>query len=163
MGNDICFQQKDWMFSCCIGGLLYRGNKLLLRYSIIEERYEIPGCYLSFGEFTQASLAHRLMEQTGAAVKVGRLAAVVERFFEDKTPCHQVNLFYLAEFKDPNAIPVKNFPVLNELGEEQRNKEFHWVDLNQLDNIELYPSCLLFHLKSLPEHILHLQENQLAD
>ncbi len=163
MSNEICFAQKDWMFSCCIGGLLYRRNKLLLQYSTIDEYYDIPGCLVSFGEYTQATLARRLMEQSGGAVKVGRLAAVVEQFSEKQTPCHQINLYYLAELKDPEALPEHPFAVLNELGEEHRNLEFRWVDVDALQKIELYPNCLRPYLKEMPEHILHLQENRLED
>lgn len=163
MSNEICFSRKDWMFNCCIGGLLYRENKLLLRYSTIDECYELPGSYASLGEYTEATLAHCLMEQSGAAVNVGRLAAVVETFSEKRIPCHQINFCYLAELKDPQALPEQPFPVLNELGEVCRNLEFRWVELENLDRIDLMPLCLRPYLKALPDHILHLQENRLED
>ncbi len=161
--HDILFQREDWMFSCRVGGLLYRDGKLLLQRTVGDQSYSIPGGHVSFGEFSRETLARELMEETGAAVKVGRLAAVVELFWQWRKPCHQINFFYLAELKNKDALPAVSFSALDELGQERIGLEFCWVDIDRLDQISLYPTCLRPYLKQLPEHILHLQENQLED
>ncbi len=159
--NDICFQQQDWMFSCRVGGLLYRDGKLLLQHLIGADTYTIPGGHVSFGEFSRETLARELMEETGAAIKVGRLAAVVELFWQWKKPCHQVNFYYLAELKNSDALSSYNFSAFDELGQERKEVEFCWVHLKDLEHIKIQPTCLQPYLKQLPENVIHLMENQL--
>ncbi len=161
--HDILFERKNWMFSCRVGVLLYREGKLLLQRTMGDDSYAIPGGHTSFGEYSQETLARELMEETGAAINVGRLAAIVELLWQWRKPCHQVNFYYLAELKNKDALPSYNFSALDELGQERKGLEFCWVDVKQLDQIKMQPACLQPYLKRLPEHIIHLQENQLED
>ena len=151
------------MFSCRTGVLLYRDDKLLLQRNVNEESYSLPGGHVSFGEFTQETVARELMEETGAAVNVGRLCAVVELFWQWTKPCHQINFYYLAELKNRDALPYRSFKVLDEMGQERVDLEMCWVDVERLDDIRIYPACIQPYLKELPEQILHLQENELED
>ncbi|MBR6793877.1 MAG: NUDIX domain-containing protein [Clostridia bacterium] len=159
--HDLLFQREDWMFSYRVGGLLYRDGKLLMQRTMGENSYSIPGGHVSFGEFSRETLARELIEETGAAIKVGRLAAVVELFWQWRKPCHQVNFYYLAELKNKDALPSYNFFAMDELGQQQKALEFCWVDLKQLHRVEIQPACLKPYLAQLPDHIIHLQENQL--
>ncbi|MBQ2932639.1 MAG: NUDIX domain-containing protein [Clostridia bacterium] len=157
---DILFEQQEWMFSYRIGGLLYRDGKLLLQREVGDDRYAIPGGHVAFGEYSQQTLARELSEETGAAVKVGRLCFMVELLWEWRKPCHQLNLFYLAQLKNPDALPKENFRVLDELGQEKHDLEFCWVDLKELSKIKLFPACLKPYLAELPDQIVHLQEKE---
>ena len=168
MGNkindqDILFQRDDWMFSYRTGVLLYRDNKILLQHIVGDDGFSIPGGHVSFGEFSRETLARELMEETGAAINVGRLAAVVELLWQWKKPCHQLNLYYLAELKNSDALPYRSFAALDELGQERMELEFCWVDLDRLDQVRVYPACMKPYLHQLPDHIIHLQENQLEN
>lgn len=158
---NILFDQKDWMFSYRIGGLLYREGKLLLQREIGDDHYAIPGGHVCFGEYSQQALARELSEETGAAVNVGRLCFMVELFWEWRKPCHQLNLFYLAEPKNINALPAGSFPMLDELGQERADLEFCWVELKDLPKLKLFPACIKPYLVKLPEQIVHLQEKEL--
>ena len=161
MDKDTLFRQESWMFSYRVGGLLYQDDKLLLQRTIGDTAYTIPGGYGSFGEFSQETLARNFQEETGAAVKVGKLCFLVELFFPWKKPCHQINLYYLMELKNKNALPIMPFKVFDELGQERNNLEFCWVPLKELDQITVYPTCVHPYLKEIPEQLLHLQQNDL--
>ncbi len=161
MAEDILFDQKDWRFSYRAGALLYRGNKILLQRSEGDGSYSLPGGHVGLGEFSRPALARELMEETGAAITVGRLCFTVELMFMWNKPCHQISYYYLAELKDPAALPYDNFKAYDELGRERVGVEFCWVDLKELKHIEIYPVCIRPYLCNLPEQIIHLQENQL--
>ena len=103
MAEDILFQQRDFIFSYRVGALLYRDGKILMQRSLGDGGYALPGGQVAFGEFSQKALARELMEETGAAIKIGRLCAVAEVFFQWQKPCHQINLYYL-------AIAIKSSP-----------------------------------------------------
>lgn len=149
------------MFSYRVGGLLYRDGKLLLQRVVGDDAYAIPGGHVAFGEFTQETLARELMEETGAAVKVGRLCAVDELMWQWKKPCHQINFYYLVELKNPDVLSKVPFYALDDLGQERIDLEFCWIDVEQLEQITLYPKALQPYLKALPDHLIHLQENDL--
>lgn len=159
MAEDIMFVQKDFIFSYRVGAVLYREGKILLQRSLGDEGYALPGGQVSFGEFSQKTLARKLMEETGAAVKVGRLCAVAEVFFQWQKPCHQVNFYYLAELKNADALPQGSFNGYDLLGRERRDLEFSWVPLGELDRIKIYPRCMKPYLKAMPDSVVHLQQN----
>ena len=160
MAEDILFQQADWMFSYRVSAILWRDGKLLVQRTLGDQGYALPGGQVSFGEYSQKTLARELMEETGAAVNVGRLCAVAELFFQWKKPCHQINLYYLAELKNPEALPAAPFYAYDSLGRERSDLEFSWVSLEELDRIEVYPKCLKPYLKELPDHVVHLQQKE---
>lgn len=158
---DILFEQKDWMFSYRIGGLLYRDGKLLLQREVGDDCYAVPGGHVAFGEYSQQALARELFEETGVAVNVGRLCLMVELFWEWRKPCHQINLFYLVKPKNQDALPSGNFYVQDELGQEKHDLEFCWVDLKEIPKLKLFPACIKPYLANLPDQIVHLQEKEL--
>lgn len=159
MAEAIMFDQKDFIFSYRVGAVLIQGGKILLQRSLGDEGYALPGGQVSFGEFSREALARKLMEETGAAVKVGRLCAVAEVFFQWQKPCHQVNFCYLAELKNAEALPQGSFYAYDSLGRERRDLEFSWIPLNELNRIKIYPRCIKPYLKEMPDSVVHLQQN----
>ena len=126
--------------------------------TVHQDGYTLPGGQVSFGEYSQKALAQKLMEETGAAVHIGRLAMVAELFFQWKKPCHQINFYYLAEVKNAEALPSDSFRAYDALGRERPEAEFEWIAADRLDKIKIYPSCLKPYLKDLPDHVVHLQQ-----
>lgn len=159
MAEDILFSQKDFIFSYRVGAVLYRDGEILLQRSLGDEGYALPGGQVAFGEFSQKALARELMEETGAAIQIGRLCAVAEVFFQWQKPCHQINLYYLAELKNSDALPKGSFYAYDSLGRERRDLEFSWISLDALDRIKVYPRCIKPYLKEMPDSVVHLQQN----
>ena len=159
MAEDILFTKKDFIFSYRVGALLYRDGKILLQRSLGDEGYTLPGGQVTFGEFSQKTLARELMDQTGAAIKVGRLCAVAEVFFQGQKPCHQIDLCYLATLKNPDALPQGLFHAYDSLGRERQDLEFSWISLDELDGMMIHPHCIKPYLKKMPDSVVHLQQN----
>lgn len=163
MAEDILFEKKDWMFSYRAGALLWRDGKLLMQRTVSKEGYTLPGGQVSFGEYSQKALARKLMEETGAAVRIGRLAMVAELFFQWKKPCHQIDFYYVAEVKDADALPKGVFHAYDALGRERPELEFCWLSPAELKKAKLYPSCIKPYLANLPDHVVHLQQTDLEE
>ncbi len=163
MAEDILFEQKDWMYSFRVGAFLWRGGKLLMQRTVNKEGYTLPGGQVAFGEYSQKALARKLMEETGAAVRIGRLAMVAELFFQWKKPCHQINFYYVAEVKDAEALPQGTFHAYDALGRERPELEFEWIAPEQMDKLKVYPGCIKPYLKKLPDHVVHLQQTDLEE
>ena len=161
MAEDILFEQRDWMFSYRAGALLWRDGRLLMQRTVSKEGYTLPGGQVSFGEYSQKALARKLMEETGAAVCIGRLAMVAELFFQWKKPCHQIDFYYVAEVKDADALPKGSFYAYDALGRERPELEFCWLSPAELKKAKIYPSCIKSYLADLPDHVVHLQQTDL--
>ena len=159
----ICFEQKEYIFSYRVGALLWRDGKLLLQKNIQKAGYTLPGGQVSFGEYSQKALARKLMEETGAAVNIGRLAMIAELFFQWNKPCHQVNFYYLAKLKNEDAMPQENFPAYDSLGHVRAETEFCWLSPSELKKAKIYPRCIKPYLLELPDHIVHLQQADLEE
>ena len=160
MAQEILFEQKDWMYSYRVGALLWREGKILMQRTVHSDGYTLPGGQVPFGEYSQKALAQKLMEETGAAVHIGRLAMVAELFFQWHKPCHQVCFYYLAEAKNAEALPKGPFRAYDELGRERPESEFEWIEAKRLDEIKIYPSCIKPYLKDLPDYVVHLQQKE---
>ncbi|MBQ7035857.1 MAG: NUDIX domain-containing protein [Clostridia bacterium] len=163
MAEQICFEQKDYIFSYRAGALLWRDGKILMQKNMDKEGFTLPGGQVCFGEYTTQTLARALREETGAAIQIGRLAMVAEVFFQWKKPCHQINLYYIAELKNPDALPKEDFFAYDSLGQVQSEKEFCWIGADQLKKLKVYPSCIKPYLQNLPNEIVHLQPKDLED
>lgn len=161
MAEDLLFNRRDWMFSCRVGALIYRDGKILLQQAAGDAGYAIPGGHVAFGEFTDETLAREILEETGAAVRIGRLCAVCELFWRWKKPCHQLNFYYLAYLQDPGALLQERFYAFDALGNERIELEFCWIPVEQISRLRVYPQCLKPYLAHPPTSVLHLQENDL--
>jgi ADP-ribose pyrophosphatase YjhB (NUDIX family) len=159
----ICFEQKDYIFSYRAGAMLWRDGKLLMQRNLEKEGFTLPGGQVSFGEYSQKALARKLMEETGAAVKIGRLAIIAELLFRWKKPCHQINFYYLAELKNADALPENNFSAYDSFGRARAETEFCWLSKEELKVAKIYPRCIKSYLQNLPENIVHLQETDMEE
>lgn len=141
MDKDIIFKTEDYVFSYRVAGVLVRDGKVLLQRPTNDTAYAIPGGHVSFGETNEETLVREFKEEIDADIKVERLKWVGEIFFPwgDK-PCHQICLFYEVSLKDPTHIPLDGgFYGKEELEGKEFNLEFVWIDVKEIENIELYP------------------------
>ncbi|MBW2092943.1 MAG: NUDIX hydrolase, partial [Deltaproteobacteria bacterium] len=84
-----------------VGGLLFRGDELLLVKRAKEPgfgRWSIPGGAVEVGETLAQGLAREMAEEIALNVEVGPLVEIVERIFHDpegKVQYHYIILDYL--------------------------------------------------------------------
>ena len=156
----LVFDQKDREFSYRVGALLYREGKLLMRKIKGAERYILPGGYPEWGENSKVALARCLLEQSGAAVMVGRLCILAELFFGIEKSRHQLQPIFLAELKNSNALPKETFPAYDSLGQPMEEEEFCWVEPERLEQAQVLPRCIRPYLKELPDYVIHLQDRE---
>ena len=96
-------------------------------------------------------------EEIGADITVGDLKWVAEIFFPwgDK-PCHQICLYYDVAIKDDTQIPVDGIFMGDEQIEGRNFKmEFHWMPIEALGQIEVYPAKIADLMKRYNEGVQH--------
>lgn len=141
MGRDIIFKTDEYVFSYRVAGVLVCNGKVLLQRPQNDTAYAIPGGHVALGETNEETLIREFKEEINADIKVDELKWVGEIFFPwgDK-PCHQICLFYNVLLTNHTTIPLSGSFWGTELLEDKSFKlEFSWIDIKDIETIELYP------------------------
>ena len=155
--SDILFHKDDFVFSYRVAGVLLRDNKILLQKPTNDTVYALPGGHVEFGETNAQTLAREFKEEIGADIIVGDLKWVAEIFFPwgDK-PCHQICLYYDVELKNEAQIPLDDIFMGDERIEGREFKiEFHWIPIESLTQIEVYPTNIPKLMEHYSEGVQH--------
>lgn len=141
MKKDILFKTDEYVFSYRVAGVLIQNGKVLLQRPQNDSSYAFPGGHVELGETNAETLVREFKEEINIDIRVGKLKWVGEIFFPWGTkPCHQICLFYEVELTDFSIIPLEGaFWGVEQLEDETFKLEFSWIDIKDVENIELYP------------------------
>ena len=155
--GDILFHREDYVFSYRVAGILLHNNKILLQKPTNDTGFAVPGGHAEFGETNAQTLEREFIEEIGAEITVGGLKWVAEIFFPwgDK-PCHQICLYYDVALKDKTQIPLDGVFIGDERIEGREFKiEFHWIPVETLGQIEVYPTNIPDLMKRYDDGVQH--------
>ena len=141
MSKDILFKTDEYVFSYRVAGILIQNEKVLLQRPYNDTAYAFPGGHVELGETNANTLVREFKEEINGDIRVGKLRWVGEIFFPWGTkPCHQICLFYEVELTDFSTIPLEGtFEGMEQLEDKTFKLEFSWIDIKDIDEIELYP------------------------
>ncbi len=160
--NDILFKTEDGIFSYRIAGICIHNGKVLLHKAKNDDGYAFPGGHVAFGETNEETLVREFKEETGADITVGDLKWVAEIFFPlHNKPCHQICLYYMVHLKEDTLINYKTFSGKEQLMKEAFDIEFHWVPLERLKTIKLYPENAAALMGRLDKGVQHFVYKEL--
>jgi len=154
---DILFKTDDYVFSYRVAGILVRDGNVLLQKPTNDNGYAFPGGHVEFGETNEQTLIREFKEEIGTDILVNELKWVGEIFFPwgDK-PCHQICLYYMIELADDTQIPLDGKFIAEEHLEGRNfDIEFHWIPLEYLKCIEVYPTNAKELIVCLNEGVKH--------
>ena len=156
---DILFRTDEYLFSYRVAGICIQNGKVLLQKPTNDTAYAFPGGHVTFGETNEQTLIREYQEEIGVDISVDELKWVGEIFFPwGNKPCHQICLYYLVNIES-NNIPLDGvFMGKEEIEGRSFNLEFHWVPLNELKNIEVYPTNvveLMNHINDGVQHFIY--------
>jgi 8-oxo-dGTP pyrophosphatase MutT (NUDIX family) len=138
---DILFRTEEYVFSYRVAGICMQNGKVLLQKPSNDTAYAFPGGHVAFGETNEQTLMREFQEEIGVDVSVGDLKWVGEIFFPwGNKPCHQICLYYTVDLVTENIPSEGMFMGREQLEGRKFDLEFHWVPLEELENIEVYPA-----------------------
>ena len=155
--KDILFKTEDAVFSYRVAGICIReGNVLLQTTTGADRSFAFPGGHVAFGETNEQTLVREFREELGADIRVRELKWVAEIFFPwGKKPCHQICLYYMVDILD-DRTPVQGvFTGREQMEGRDFELEFHWVPLEQIEELEVYPTNATELLGRLSEGVQH--------
>jgi ADP-ribose pyrophosphatase YjhB (NUDIX family) len=120
-----------------VGGVVqHKGEILLVRrgHGPAAGEWSIPGGRVHLGEGLHEAVVRETREETGVDVVVDRFLGWVERMASDPSEYHFVILDFACAPLDPSQRPVA--------GDDAA--EARWVNLDELDEINLVPGLLDF-------------------
>lgn len=128
--KDILFDIDGELFSYRVGGALIKDNKILLTKG--GEDYSLPGGHVQIGETSSETIIREFKEETGFDVEPINVISTYENFWSwDGKKCHQLCIYYRLNMKDETQELI-SCP-------DTDDTKFVWVDLEELNNIKLYP------------------------
>lgn len=154
---DILFQTDDYIFSYRVAGICVHDGKVLLQKPVDDDGYAFPGGHVAFGETNEQALKREFREEIGAEITVGALKWVAEIFFPwGSKPCHQLCLYYLVDIVPDAVTPISGAFIGNEwLAGKRSTIAFHWVPLDAVKHIPVYPTDAVELLDRLADGVQH--------
>lgn len=170
MPRDILFDHADARFSCRMSALPVCNGRILLQCPVGTSEYAFIGGHTAFGETSRQTLQREIREELHADAQIGRLIAVGEVFIDwgrcpDGSPrhCHQIGLYFLADV-DITQLPEGDcFHGYDEAGGERFDLEYHWVPLEELSRLTVYPPEVASHLLGGAQDVLHFTYSELPE
>ena len=158
--NDILLPISDGLFSLRAAGILVRNGKVLLQAPKDNGDYTFPGGHVAFGETSADTLRREWKEEAGVDITVGRLRCVEENFWNwNGDDCHQIQLSYTVVLEDEAQILLNGSFVSKKCCEGNNNAIwFHWVPLDEVKNLTVYPvdmAELLMRLEKDAQHFIY--------
>ncbi|MBQ4094398.1 MAG: NUDIX hydrolase [Oscillospiraceae bacterium] len=153
---DILFHTAKQVFSYRVAGICVKDGRVLLQKPVGDTAFAFPGGHAEFGETNAETLMREFREELGAEISVGALKWVGEIFFPwgDK-PCHQLCLYYLVDITDAFTPQSGMFYGSEQLENDRFKLEFHWVTIEKLADIELYPTNAAALMQQLNGDVQH--------
>lgn len=153
--EDIKFLLKDGsQFVCRAIGVIVSGNKILLQGRKGKKTWGFPGGSITSFESSEEAIIRECKEEIGENVKIKRLLAVVEDFFNylEKYNVHQISFYYLIELDaNSNLLKAEEFDGI----EEGKNLIFKWFDIYDSDTL-IKPRQIFEELKNNDNTIKHI-------
>ncbi len=152
--------EKDWLFSaetyiCDIRtvGVLVKNNKILVQRDKDGNEYALPGGHIKIGETLEDGLIREYKEETGIDIKIKHMLWSEECFWEwGCRQAHNIAFYYLIEEYDGFEIPDVGEFVSHK---DNCNVVIGWMDIDQIQNVVIYPEFLKNEIYNLNGQIKH--------
>ena len=154
--RDILFKTDDAVFSLRAAGVVTENGCVLLQKPEDDPGYAFPGGHIAFGEVGEQTLVREFLEEINADVTVGELLWTGEIFFPwGNRPCHQICLYYRVRLTDDRTPRTGSFSGVEQTEGGKTELGFHWIPLDALDALPLYPPQCKDLLKNPPQGLSH--------
>ncbi len=122
-------------------------NRKLLVTKDKGKYYTIGGA-IQVNESTEDAVVREVREELGVKAQAGQLAFVVEnRFEQDGVSYHNIEFHYLVNLLEDAPLTMQ---------EDEKRQPCEWIDLDQLQNIQLVPAFLKTALPDWDGQLRHI-------
>lgn len=152
---DLTLNINNYILNVRACALIIHNNKLLVHKNINKNHYALLGGRVSIGESSDQAIRREVQEELGKSIELLKYLTTVENFFDmDGSRHHEILFVYLADFID---IDDKKIDYSLENAEGKEFLKYEWLDIDSLDNVTIFPSCIkdLFKSNTIVPHIIN--------
>lgn len=144
--QDFRIKVGNTVFGVRATALIVKDNRLL----VVEDEdgfYTIGGA-IQVDEATEDAVVREVKEELGVASKAVQLAFIVENRFEQAgVHYHNIEFHYLVDLLEDAPLTMR---------EDEKTQPCEWIDLDQLQNIQLVPAFLKTALPDWDGQLRHI-------
>lgn len=170
MPRDILFDHGNARFSYRISAIAVHEGRVLLQCPPGTQDYAFVGGHVAFGESAAETLRREIREELHTDAVIGPLIAVGEVYIDwgrcpDGSPrhCHQIGLYFLTEVDMAQLPTSDSFPGWDDLGGERIDLMYHWIPLEKLREMTVYPPEVAAHLLDGARGVKHFVYSELPE
>ena len=155
----ITFAAHGTRFTYRVAGIIVHKGRVLFQHASEEHFWFLPGGRAELGESSVESIRREIREELGVEPHIERLLFVNENLFTFQGGAyHELGLYFLLSL--PSDAAVYHVGETFSLEEETEHLllTYHWLPVEQLENLPVYPVFLRRELRSLPEETKHIIE-----
>ena len=152
---DLTIDIGDYRLNVRAAALIIHNNKVLTHRSINKDHYCIPGGRIGIGESSEETVKREIQEELGKKIKIEKYLTTIENFFEyEGMKYHEIYFLYKAEFENEEDKKI-DYTLQNKEGKDYL--QYHWLDLDKIDEYNILPNCIKQVLTSdeFPGHIIN--------
>jgi len=134
---DMCVPCGEGFVNIRVGAIIEKGGKLLMiGNEDVDYVYSVGG-RIRFGETAQQAVVREVLEETGSAMEVERLAFVEETYFYADTPSKMGKLIYEIGYYFYMKVPSDFDPVCRSFTADAQKEHLRWVSPGE--NLRMFP------------------------
>jgi ADP-ribose pyrophosphatase YjhB (NUDIX family) len=138
-----------------VAGVCVHEDHVLLHREAKDDFWVMPGGRPHLYESSRDALIREMVEEIATRVEVLRLLWVVENFFEYfGERLHEIAFYY--QMSLPEDSPFRDVGVDFTGQEGDVTLLYHWVPIDEIERVRLYPTFLRTALSALPDSTVHV-------
>lgn len=150
------FVRGNKWFRYRVGAIIIENGCVLFARNEMDDYYYSIGGGVHLGETAETAVKREVLEETGVAYEIDRLAYIHENFFDGTDSlagldCHEISFYFLMKPRGTQQLQSHSFT-------DKGVPEFmHWIPLAELHNYKAFPTFFkdkLYHLSNTVEHIV---------
>ncbi|RTL11616.1 MAG: NUDIX domain-containing protein [Neisseriaceae bacterium] len=153
--QDLTFKTSTGRFNYRVGAIIIRDGKVLMIQNQSSSCFYSVGGRIKYGESSAQAVIREVFEETGVYLAIDRLGFIHENFFVERVSnevFHELSLYYYM------IIPEDFAPHCTSTTENGINESLSWLNINTLDNLEVYPTFFKAQLTNQTSAITHITE-----
>jgi len=159
--EDCRFISNDRYFQLRAGAVIVEEGCVLLAKNDAAEYYYSVGGGVKLMEYAEDAVKREVFEETGVEYEVDRLLFVHENFFVDEVVLkdkkfHEISLYFLMKPQGKKDINKETYCFAG-------REYMHWVPLEKLGELQVYPTFFKDKLLNLSKNIEHIVTDELKD
>lgn len=149
--KDLKYKIDNYEFHSRASAIIYNADKtkvLLFKVDDGRDFYLLPGGRIQINEDSLSAIKREIKEEIGYDLDY-KISSVNENFLvKNKKNIMQYEFLYKAVYK--GKIEKLDFECLDRAGQS-----FHWIELNELDNIKILPENIKKVIKKVDYNQIH--------